>query len=121
MDRNCNFKGINGSGECHKSWLTWHTALENVCDLEQELQQTFLRRAGIGEDIANNQELLICAHHKEAFGSALEKKFPKCCNIYVSQGVTVEEFIEILLEALNILTGHSFIAKSQAKYLKEKR
>jgi len=85
MDRNCNFKGINGSGECHKSWLTRHTAVENVCDLEEELQQTLLWRAGIGEDIANNQELLICAHHKEAFGCAFEKKFPKCCNIYGKQ------------------------------------
>jgi len=82
MDRNCNFKDINGSRECHKSYLTRHTALENVCDLEEELQQTLLWQAGIGEDIPNNQELLICAHHKEAFGSAFEKKFPKCCNIY---------------------------------------
>jgi len=39
----------------------------------------------------------------------------------VSQAATVEEFIEITLEALNKLTGHSFIAKSQAKYLKEKK
>jgi len=82
MNRNCNFKGINGSGECHKSWLTRHTAVENVCDLEEELQQTLLWWAGIGEDIANKQELLICAHHKEVFHSAFEKKFPKCCNIY---------------------------------------
>ena len=81
MDRNCNFKGIDGSGECHKSWLTRHAALESVCDLEEELQQALLWQAGIG-DIASNQELLICAHHKEAFGSAFEKKFPKCCNIH---------------------------------------
>jgi len=39
----------------------------------------------------------------------------------VSQAATVEEFIEITVEALNKLTGHSFIAKSQAKYLKEKK
>ena len=53
-----------------------------MCDLEEELQQTLLWWVGIREDIANNHELLICAHHKDAFGSAFEKKFPKCCNIY---------------------------------------
>ena len=39
----------------------------------------------------------------------------------VSQTATVEEFIEITHEALNKLTGYSFIAKSQAKYLKEEK
>ena len=39
----------------------------------------------------------------------------------VSSAAIVEEFIEITLEALNKLTGHCFIAKSQAKYLKEKK
>ena len=39
----------------------------------------------------------------------------------VSQAATVRAFTEISLEALNKLTGHSFIAKSQAKYLKGKR
>ena len=56
-----------------------------MCDLEEELQQTLLWLAGIGEDIANNQELLICAHRKEAFGCAFEKEFLKCCNIYEKQ------------------------------------
>ena len=77
MDRNCNFKGINGSGECHKLWLSRHTAFENVCYLEEELQQTLLWRAGIEEGIANNQDLLISAHHNEALGSAFEKKISK--------------------------------------------
>jgi len=39
----------------------------------------------------------------------------------VSSAAIVEEFIEITLEALNKLTGHCFIAKSQAKYLKENK
>ena len=39
----------------------------------------------------------------------------------VSQTATIEKFIELDLEALNKLTSHSFIAKSQARYLKEKK
>eukprot|EP00112_Aurelia_sp_Birch-Aquarium-sp1_P016223 Seg366.9 transcript_id=Seg366.9/GoldUCD/mRNA.D3Y31 product="ARL14 effector protein" protein_id=Seg366.9/GoldUCD/D3Y31 len=81
MDRNCNFKDLHGSGECHKSWLTRQNALEKVCEFEEELQQTLLWRAGMKE-MVENPELMICCHHKEFFGSAFEKKFQKCCNIY---------------------------------------
>lgn len=81
MDRDCDFKDLQGSGECHKSWLTRQTALEKVCDFEEEFQQTLLWRAGLKE-VDGKKELMICSHHKELYGSAFEKKFQKCCNIY---------------------------------------
>ena len=118
MDRNCNFKELHGSGECHKSWLTRQNALEKVCDFEEELQETLLWRAGMKEAV-ENQELMIYSHHKELFGSAFEKKFQKCCNIYgkhtrgrkVVKGghmITLEMAKKLKLEGHEVFPGWQF-------------
>ena len=39
----------------------------------------------------------------------------------ITQTCSIEEYIEIVVEAIDNLTAHSYIAKSQAKFLREKR
>ena len=67
--------------DCHKSTLKRTIGLSDFSKLDKVFQEVLIWRSGL-----RNQEKeisSICDHHLAYFGNTFEKKFDKCCDVYM--------------------------------------
>ena len=55
--------------------------IKNFSGLSEDERNIFLRRSRVKSSVADSENLWICFHHEEKWGSIFEEKNYKCCNI----------------------------------------
>ena len=62
--------------ECNLKHFSRTTGLKSLNQLEGDLPEIYLWRAGLSEE--RNNVLTICNHHEQVFGKVFERKEKKC-------------------------------------------
>ena len=66
--------GIHLDDDCHKTSYTRQIGLKNLSEFSEDERSIFLCRSGLKGSVADSENLRICFHHEEKWGSIFEKK-----------------------------------------------
>ena len=80
--------------QCHKLEFCRITGTITLADLEEDIQEILLWRAGL---LGHDRELTICFHHQQLFGNMFERKAKYCCWVLGSHQCWVQSKIQISL------------------------
>ena len=72
--------GVQLNTQCHKLEFCRTTGIVNLTNTEKVIQETFLWRAGLL--IHEGEQLTICIHRENVFGSVFEQRNKNYCKVY---------------------------------------
>ena len=104
--------GVQLDTQCHKLAFCRTTGTVKLTDLEEDIQEILLWRAGV---LGHEGELTICFHHQQLFGNVFERRAKYCCGVLGSHQRRVQSKKQISLlmakglkaRGYNVIPGHS--------------
>ena len=112
--------GVQLDTQCHKLEFCQTTGTVKLTDLEEDIQEILLWRAGL---LGHEGELTICFHHQQLFGKVFEKRPKCCCRVLGSHQCRVQSKKQIFLlmvkelkaKGYNVIPGHSLCCQCVKK------
>ena len=116
--------GIQLDTQCHKLEFCWTTGTVKLTDLEEDIQEILLWRAGL---LGHEGDLTICFHHQQLFGYVFERRAKYCCGVIGSHQRRAQSKKQISLlmakelkpKGYNVIPGHSLCRQCVKKYIME--
>ena len=104
--------GVQLDNQCYKLEFCQTTGTVMLTDLEEDIQEILLWRAGL---LGHEGDVTICFHHQQLFGNVFDRRAKYCCGVLGSHQHRVQSTKQICLlmakelqaKGCNIIPGHS--------------
>ena len=104
--------GVQLDSKCHKLEFCRTTGTVKLTDLDEDIQEILLWRAGL---LGYKGELITCFHHQQLFGNVFERRAKYCCGalgphqrrVQSKRQISLLLAKELKVKGYKVIHGHS--------------